>query len=89
MVQLEYFDPEDDEWTEIVRYDNAHGFSHIDHLDRSHRSIKKERILATWPYNELMQRVIDDLKRDYQIHIDRFTAERTSWWSLVPSRILA
>jgi hypothetical protein len=75
VVQLEWYDKDDDRWHEVIRFDNAHGFPHVDHLNRSHRSIRKDVEEVEPPYNQRMNDAIDELRLTYQSHIDRFRKE--------------
>ena len=77
-VQLELYDPAtpDDTWNPVVRYDNAHGSAHIDHITPKGVTFLKEPLYMRWPYNAALGRAIDELSRDYPRHIARFRKQQ-------------
>lgn len=63
-VQLEVFVSE--EWREVVRYDSAHGFAHIDLYYLNGRKVKKELNLKLSEALTLADEDINENWRGYQ-----------------------
>lgn len=62
-VQLEVF--VNGEWREIIRYDSAHGFAHIDRYYLNGRKIKKELNLKL---NEALTLADEDIKENWKVY---------------------
>jgi hypothetical protein len=67
LVQLEVFVR--GSWREIIRYDTAHGFAHIDRFNLKGEQ-RKERLPLT--YEEALNRAEREIKRDWPVYRDRF-----------------
>ncbi len=63
-VQLEVFT--EDEWKVVIRYDSAHGYSHIDRFYRDGRGVKKELHLNLKEALTLADEDIKDNWKAYQ-----------------------
>ena len=63
-VQLEVF--AEDEWKVVIRYDSAHGYSHMDRFYRDGRRVKKELHLSLKDALTLADEDIKDNWKDYQ-----------------------
>ena len=63
-VQLEVFT--EDEWKVVIRYDSAHGYSHIDRFYRNGRRVKKELHLNLKEALTLADEDIKDNWKAYQ-----------------------
>jgi hypothetical protein len=66
-VQLEIFI--EDQWKVVIRYDSAHGYSHIDKFYRDGRRIKKELHLKL---KEALTLADEDLKENWKAYHDAF-----------------
>ena len=62
-VQLEVFD--DDRWQAVIRYDSAHGFTHIDRYYLDGRKIKEEINLKL---SEVLILADEDIKENWKIY---------------------
>ena len=62
-VQLEAF--VNGEWREIIRYDSAHGFAHIDRYYLNGRKIKKELNLEL---TEALTLADEDIKKNWKVY---------------------
>ena len=51
----------DDQWREVIRYDSAHSFAHIDRYYLDGRKVKKERNLEL---NEALTLADEDIKEN-------------------------
>ncbi len=59
------------EWTQVVRFDTAHGYPHMDKLDR--QGNKKSTIKFDYLSNEeALSMAIDFLKGNYEVFIEEF-----------------
>ena len=56
-------------WKEVLRYDTAHGYAHIDRFNVKRRK-KKERLGLS--YNEALTRAERDIKQNWSIAGERF-----------------
>jgi len=63
-VQLEVF--AEDEWKVVIRYDSAHGYSHMDRFYRDGRRVKKELYLNLREALTLADEDIKDNWKAYQ-----------------------
>jgi hypothetical protein len=63
-VQLEVFT--EDEWKVVIRYDSAHGYSHIDRFYRNGRRVKEELHLSLKEALTLADEDIKDNWKAYQ-----------------------
>lgn len=70
-VQLEAF--HSNQWKPIVRYDNAHGFCHLDTIHPDGSQDKTPVYLGN--ANDTFTRAIDDLRLHWQSHHARFFRE--------------
>jgi len=60
-------------WYPIIRYDTAHGFTH---LDRMHSNGSVEKIpLPYWDYNEALLFAQDDIKSNWEWYRERYEKE--------------
>lgn len=60
-----------DEWTQVLRFDTAHGYPHMDKLDRFGN--KKSTIKFDYLSNEeALSMAIDFLKGNYEVFIEEF-----------------
>jgi len=66
-VQLEVF--AEDEWRAVIRYDSAHGYSHIDRVYRDGRRIKKELHLNL---KEVLTLADEDIKGNWKAYQGAF-----------------
>ena len=62
-VQLEVF--VNGEWREIIRYDSAHEFAHIDRYYLNGKKIKKELNLE---FNEALTLADEDIKENWKVY---------------------
>ena len=62
-VQLEAF--VNGEWREIIRYDSAHGFAHIDRYYLNGRKIKKE---LNFELTEALTLADEDIKKNWKVY---------------------
>jgi hypothetical protein len=61
------------QWTPIVRYDNAHGFSHCDTL---HPDGTQDKAPVDFgDENATFTRAIQELRSSWQVHRDRYLGE--------------
>jgi len=67
LVQLEVKVKES--WREVIRYDTAHDFTHIDRYNLK-REVRKERLKLS--YGEALTRAERDIKGNWVIYRDRF-----------------
>jgi len=56
-------------WGEVIRYDTAHGFAHIDRYNLKGEA-RKERLKLG--YDEALNRAERDIKGNWAIYRDRF-----------------
>lgn len=56
-------------WKPVVRYDNAHGFAHIDRYNLKGRTKKEEVRLS---FSEALTRAERDIKQNWSIYRERF-----------------
>lgn len=66
-VQLEVFIG--DEWKVAIRYDSAHGYSHMDKFYRDGRSVKKELHLNL---KEALTLADEDIKDNWRVYQEAF-----------------
>ena len=66
-VQLEVF--VNDQWREVIRYDSAHGFAHIDKYYLDGRKIKKDLNLKL---SEALTLADDDIKENWKAYQKAF-----------------
>ena len=66
-VQLEVFVKK--QWREVIRYDSAHGFAHIDRYYLDGRKVKKERNLEL---NEALTLADEDIKENWKVYQKAF-----------------
>ncbi|MFH1701939.1 MAG: hypothetical protein ABIB41_00735 [Nitrospirota bacterium] len=66
-VQLEVF--VNDQWQEVIRYDSAHGFAHIDKYYLDGRKIKKDLNLKL---SEALTLADDDIKENWKAYQKAF-----------------
>ncbi|MDI6891265.1 MAG: hypothetical protein QMC83_10085, partial [Thermodesulfovibrionales bacterium] len=66
-VQLEVF--VNDQWLEVIRYDSAHGFAHIDRYYLDGRKVKKELNLKL---DEALTLADEDLKVNWKAYLKAF-----------------
>lgn len=66
-VQLEVF--VNDQWREVIRYDSAHGFAHIDRYYLDGRKVKKELNLKL---SEALTLADEDLKENWKAYQKAF-----------------
>jgi hypothetical protein len=66
-VQLEVF--VNDQWREVIRYDSAHGFAHIDRYYLDGRKDKKELNLKL---NEALTLADEDIKENWKAYQKAF-----------------
>ena len=60
-------------WAPLVRYDNAHGFCHRDTI---HANGTQEKLAVYWGnLNETFTYAIEDIKRNWQVHRERYLRE--------------
>ena len=62
-VQLEVF--VNDKWREVIRYDSAHGFAHIDRYFFDGRKVKKDLNLNL---NEALTLADEDIKENWKAY---------------------
>jgi hypothetical protein len=67
MVQLEVF--LEGAWRPVVRYDSAHGYSHIDYYRRSGESRKE---LLPLSFAEALTLADDDIQEEWKEYMRRF-----------------
>lgn len=67
IVQLEIF--VNDQWREVIRYDSAHGFAHIDRYYFDGRKVKKELNLKL---NEALTLADEDIKENWRAYQKAF-----------------
>ncbi len=63
VVQLEVF--VNNQWREVIRYDSAHGFAHIDRYYLDGRKVKKELNLKL---NEALTLADEDIKENWEAY---------------------
>lgn len=56
-------------WKEVIRYDTAHGYAHIDRFNIKGRK-RKERLRLN--FNEALTRAERDIKQNWLIYRERF-----------------
>jgi len=56
-------------WREVIRYDTAHGYAHIDRFNLKGRK-KKERLRLS--FNEALTRAERDIKQNWSTYRERF-----------------
>jgi hypothetical protein len=66
-VQLEVF--VNDQWREVIRYDSAHGFAHIDRYYLDGRKVKKELNLKL---NEALTLADEDIEENWKAYQKAF-----------------
>lgn len=66
-VQLEVFVK--DQWREVIRYDSAHGFAHMDRYYLDGRKVKKELNLEL---NEALTLADEDIKENWKVYQKAF-----------------
>jgi hypothetical protein len=66
-VQLEVF--VNDKWREVIRYDSAHGFAHIDRYFFDGRKVKKDLDLNL---NEALTLADEDIKENWKAYQKTF-----------------
>jgi len=66
-VQLEVY--VNDQWREVIRYDSAHGFAHIDRYYLGGRKVKKELNLKL---NEALTLADEDIKENWKAYQKAF-----------------
>ena len=66
-VQVEVF--VDDQWREVIRYDSAHSFAHIDRYYLDGRKVKKELNLKL---NEALTLADEDIKENWKAYQKAF-----------------
>ena len=66
-VQVEVF--VDDQWREVIRYDSAHSFAHIDRCYLDGRKVKKELNLKL---NEALTLADEDIKENWKAYQKAF-----------------
>jgi len=66
-VQLEVY--VNDQWREVIRYDSAHGFAHIDRYYLDGRKVKKELNLKL---NEALTLADEDIKENWKAYQKAF-----------------
>lgn len=66
-VQLEVF--VNDQWLEVIRYDSAHGFAHIDRYYLDGRKVKKELNLKL---DEALTLADEDIKENWKAYQKAF-----------------
>ena len=67
LIQLEV--EVQDSWKEVLRYDTAHGYAHVDRFNVKGKK-KKERLGLS--YNEALTRAERDMKQNWLIYRERF-----------------
>ena len=67
IVQLEVF--VDNQWQAVVRYDSAHGFSHIDRYYRDGRKVKTDLHLTL---SEALNIADEDIKENWKTYQSAF-----------------
>jgi len=72
-VQLEIWLEE--QWSPVVRYDNAHEEAHIDYVNPKGVTYQKEWLGLRWPFNSAFTQAREELEEDYQNHIARFITQ--------------
>ena len=70
-VQLEVFT--EDEWKVVIRYDSAHGYSHVDKFYRNGRRVKKELHLNL---KEALTLADEDIKDNWKSYQKAFMEDR-------------
>ncbi len=70
-VQLEVFTQ--DKWKVAIRYDSAHGYSHIDKFYRNGRSVKKELHLNL---KEALTLADEDIKDNWKAYRKAFMEDK-------------
>ena len=70
-VQLEVFVK--DQWREVIRYDSAHGFAHMDRYYLDGRKVKKELNLEL---NEALTLADEDIKENWKVYQKAFLEGR-------------
>lgn len=70
-VQLEVFT--EDEWKVAIRYDSAHGYSHIDKFYRNGRRVKKELHLNL---KKALTLVDEDIKDSWKAYRKAFMEDK-------------
>ena len=66
-AQLEIFI--EDQWKVVIRYDSAHGYSHVDKFYRDGRRIKKDLHLNV---KDALTLADEDLKENWEAYQDAF-----------------
>ena len=66
-VQLEVY--VNDQWREVIRYDSAHGFAHIDRYYLDGRKVKRELNLKL---NEALTLADEDIKENWKAYQKAF-----------------
>ena len=72
-VQLECLINE--RWYNVVRYDSAHGQSHIDLINPQGKEYEKIWLGLFEPYNNAFSRALDELKANFLKHRLRFIGQ--------------
>ena len=60
----------------VIRHDSAHGFPHIDVLNRRGEVVSKTPLPGTPSLNDALQIAVADLKRNWKAYRARFLGER-------------
>ncbi len=58
-----------DQWREVIRYDSAHGFAHMDRYYLDGRKVKKELNLEL---NEALTLADEDIKENWKVYQKAF-----------------
>jgi len=67
MVQLEVF--VGGEWKPVIRYDCAHGYSHVDRYNLAGEAVKERLPLG---FAEALTAAEDDIEQNWKAYRDRF-----------------
>lgn len=65
----------DDDWTPVVRYDNAYGRAHIDSIDPGGVTCEKVWLEHWEPFNNAFTPADNELKATWQVHRSRFLTQ--------------
>ena len=71
MVQLEVFSQGD--WKPVIRYDHAHGYSHVDRYNLA-GEVMKEKIELE--FAEALTAAEDDIEQNWRVYLERFLEGR-------------
>ncbi|MDQ3695072.1 MAG: hypothetical protein M3464_15800 [Chloroflexota bacterium] len=61
----------------VIRYDSAHGFPHVDVMNRRGELVEKTPMPDNPPLNEALQFAVGDIKRNWPVYRRRFFEEGT------------